>query len=237
MKAVILAGGLGTRLRPFTDIIPKPLLPLGDKSLMEVQINRLRDCGFNHIFVATNYRAKYVEAFLGTGENHGVKIEFSQEEKPLGTAGPLSLLRDKLDEPFILMNGDILTKLNFEDIYDFNKQKQSTLTIGTKLISTPFRFGNVEVDDNDHVTNIEEKPDHVFEVLAGIYVFQPAALKHIPNDTYFGMDTLLQTLIRENENVTRYLIKDYWLDIGQIDDFQQAREQYTKHFSELRAEE
>jgi len=119
MKVVILAGGLGTRLKPFTEIIPKPLLPMGEKSLMELQIYSLKESGFNNIYVATNYKSDYVEAFLGKGKKYGVKLHFSKEKKPLGTCGPLSLLTKELTEPFILLNGDILTKLNFKNTPPF----------------------------------------------------------------------------------------------------------------------
>ena len=135
MKAVILAGGLGKRLRPFTEVIPKPLLPLGEQSVMEVQILSLKRHGFDEIYVATNYRSEYVEAFLGDGSKYDVKLYFSRENKPLGTCGPLSLLKDKLTEPFVVMNGDILTKLNFTAFYDFATNHPADLTIGTKIIT------------------------------------------------------------------------------------------------------
>ena len=113
MKAVILAGGLGTRLRPFTEIIPKPLLPIGERSVLEIQIEKLKYFGFNEIYLATNYKSQYIEGFFGDGSRYGVKLEISKEDKPLGTAGPLLLLKDKLNEPFIVMNGDIISLVNF----------------------------------------------------------------------------------------------------------------------------
>ena len=119
MKAVILAGGLGTRLRPFTETIPKPLLPVGEKSLLEIQISRLRDYGFDQIFLATNYKSDYIQSFFGDGAQLGVRLTISKEDQPLGTCGPLSLLRDELAEPFLVMNGDILTAMNFKKFYDF----------------------------------------------------------------------------------------------------------------------
>jgi NDP-sugar pyrophosphorylase family protein len=231
MKAVILAGGLGSRLRPFTEVIPKPLLPLGEKSLMEIQIHALRDHGFDEIFIATNYMAEYVEAFLGNGSKHGVRLYFSREEKPLGTCGPLSLLRNALTEPFILMNGDILTQLNFRELYEFATGRDSIMTVATKVIITPFRFGNVQVDGEDWIIGIEEKPDLEFEILAGIYCMKPAVFNFIPHNEEFGIDTLLTQLLREKRKVSRYLIHEYWLDIGQVEDYSKAREDYIEHFS------
>src|SRR5690242_7565158 len=169
MKAVILAGGLGTRLRPFTEVIPKPLLPLGEKSLMEIQIMTLKNHGFDEIYVATNHMADFVEAFLGNGSKYGVKLTFSRETKPLGTCGPLSLLRTALSEPFLVINGDILTKLDFQEFYKFATNGESLLTVATKIITHPFRFCNVGVDASNRIGKIEEKPDLHSEISAGIY--------------------------------------------------------------------
>jgi len=232
MKAVILAGGLGTRLRPFTEVIPKPLLPLGERSLMEVQIRSLRDQGFTEIYIATNYMSDYVEAFLGDGSKYGVALKFSRESEPLGTCGPLTLLKNELTEPFVLVNGDILTKLDFAQLLDYGSRQVSALTVGTKVVSHPFRFGNVQVDANGHIVEIEEKPDLKFEVLAGIYCMKPAIFKFIPDGEYFGMDTLLKGLLAAKEPVSRFLIEDYWLDIGQVEDYSKARDAYDKHFKE-----
>ena len=232
MKAVILAGGLGSRLRPFTEVIPKPLLPLGEKSLMEVQIHALKERGFTDIFVATNYKAEYVQSFLGDGSRYGVILRFSNESKPLGTCGPLTLLKQDLTEPFLMMNGDILTKLDFRALYEFAIAQDSLLTVGTKIISTPFRFGNVKVNASNHIVDIEEKPDLKLEILAGIYCMKPGIFEFIPDNTYFGMDKLLKALIARKLPVSRYLIQDYWLDIGQVEDYSQARDAYRDNFEQ-----
>lgn len=230
MKAVILAGGLGSRLKPFTDIIPKPLLPLGERSLMEVQIDHLKESGFNEIYVAINYMGEYVKTFLGDGSKYGVSIIYSLEEKPLGTAGPLSLLRENLNEPFLLMNGDILTNSNLKKIYDFATQySDSLLTIATKIITTPFRFGNI-ISDGIYIKSVDEKPELKFEIIAGIYIVKPGIFKYIPYNEFFGIDDLIHILLENNEPITKYLIKDYWLDIGVVEDYEKAREIYNKHF-------
>lgn len=232
MKAVILAGGLGLRLRPFTEVIPKALLPLGEKSLMEIQILALAQHGFKEIYIATNYKADYIEAFLGNGEKYGVKLTFSKEKKPLGTCGPLSLLKKKLDEPFLMMNGDILTKLDLSAFFEFSKKQDSLITVSTKVISTPFRFGSVKVNSDHQITKIEEKPEFNIEILAGIYCMKPGIFEFIPDDQYFGMDHLLQLLLKRKQKISGYLIQDYWIDMGQIEDYSKAREMYGKHFDE-----
>jgi NDP-sugar pyrophosphorylase family protein len=230
MQAVILAGGLGSRLRPFTEVIPKPLLPLGERSLMEIQISHLKKAGVDEIFVATNYRADYVEAFLGDGSKFGVKLHFSQETKPLGTCGPLSLIKNRITGPFMMMNGDILTKLDFGTLMKFAADQDADLTVGTKIITLPFRFGNVEVDGNNRLLRVEEKPDLKFEILAGIYCFKPGIFAHIPENEYFGMDQLIKKMLSEGHPISRYLIHDYWLDIGQVEDYNQARSEYERNF-------
>jgi NDP-sugar pyrophosphorylase family protein len=232
MKAVILAGGLGHRLRPFTEVIPKPLLPLGERSVLEVQISALARAGAREVIVATNYKSRLIEAFVGDGSRFGLKITFSRESTPLGTAGPLSLLRDRLDEPFLLMNGDVLTKMDFARFYEFGVRETADLTVGTKVITTPFRFGNVQVNSNGQIVDVDEKPEFKLEIVAGIYCMKPSVLRHIPVNEYYGMDMLIKRMIAANERVARYLVHDYWLDIGQVDDYSKARSDYEQHFSE-----
>lgn len=231
MKAVILAGGLGTRLRPFTEIIPKPLLPVGEKSVLEIQIERLKKHGFTDIYLATNYKADYIRNFFGDGSQFGVKIEVSKEEEPLGTAGPLTLLKDKLTEPFLVMNGDILSLANFTAMAETSKRQNTELTIGIKKHITPYAFGDIFFD-GDFVTGIEEKPNIVKFILAGIYVMTPAIFEHIPTKTYFGMDKLIKTLLASGHKVAKHEIEEYWLDIGQVGDYEKAQEVYSTHFKE-----
>ena len=231
MKAVILAGGLGSRLRPFTEVIPKPLLPLGERSIMETQILTLKRFGFDEVYIATNYMSDYVEAFIGDGSKYGVRLHFSKEKSPLGTCGPLSLLKDRLDEPFVVWNGDVLTKMDFSDFFVFATKHNSVLTVGTKIITTPFRFGNVTVDEENHITEVEEKPVLSMEILAGIYCMTPGIFKFIPEDQYYNMDVLIKQLLKVNEPISRYLIQEYWIDIGQVEDYSKAQEIYAEHFS------
>lgn len=229
MKAVILAGGLGERLRPFTQAIPKPLLPIGEQSLLEIQISNLAKFGFNEIFIATNYKSEYIKNFIGDGSQFGVRIGYSQEARPLGTCGPLSLLRAQLQEPFLLMNGDILTTMNFQRFFDYGCAQESDFTIATKNVGTPFNFGKVHTQGN-RIIKVEEKPQFLTEVVAGIYFMQPTVLDLIPNETYFGIDDLIETMLADGLPVTRYLMEEYWLDIGRVEDYGEAEEAYRVHF-------
>ena len=231
MKAVILAGGLGERLRPFTQAIPKPLLPIGEQSLLELQIQRLAEAGCQKVFIATNYKSNYVRNFIGDGSQFGIELECSEEAKPLGTCGPLGLLRDQLDAPFIMMNGDILTTLDFRRFYETGVRNDGPLTVATKKIRTPFNFGSVGTEGN-RIVKIEEKPELVFEIVAGIYLMKPELLARIPDDTWYGVDKLMQELLADGVPVMRYAMREYWLDIGQLDDYSQAEEAYREHFRE-----
>jgi NDP-sugar pyrophosphorylase family protein len=229
MKAVILAGGLGSRLKPFTEVIPKPLLPIGEKSVLEIQIERLKKYGFKEIYLATNYKSEYIESFFGDGSRYGVSLFVSKELEPLGTAGPLLLLKDRLNEPFLVMNGDILSLVDFSKMYNFALQNDTDLTIAIKKEITPFAFGNIFFQ-GDYVTGIEEKPDIVMYILAGIYVMRPSIFKYFPEKSYFGMDALIKKMLYENLPILKYDLKEYWLDIGRLNDYEKAQQVYEEHF-------
>ncbi len=220
--AVILAGGLGLRLRPLTNIIPKPLLPIGESTVLEIQILALRKHAVEKVIIAANYMSDYLANVVGRGEKYGVNVVVSQEREPLGTCGPLTLLTEHLTEPFFVMNGDILTDINFGELSDFALAKRAWLTVVTKEIAIPFRFGRV-IAEGDFITEIEEKPNYLQEILAGIYVMQPEILSLIPTSTYFGIDSLIKKMIAQHRPVCKYLMHDYWVDIGQLSDYEQAK--------------
>jgi NDP-sugar pyrophosphorylase family protein len=230
MKAVILAGGLGTRLRPFTEIIPKPLLPIGEKSVLEIQIDRLKESGFYEIFLATNYKSEYIENFLGDGSRYGVKLTISKETKPLGTVGPITLLREHLAEPFLVINGDVLTNFNFHKIYEFAVKNESVLTVGIKEIETPFRFGNIFYE-GDYITGIQEKPFIKTKILAGIYVYKPGIFSLIRYNENLDLDVLITQMLSQGLMVGKYEIYDYWLDIGRMNDYEEAQNFYKNNFA------
>jgi NDP-sugar pyrophosphorylase family protein len=229
MKAIILSGGLGARLKPFTEVIPKPLLPIGEKAVLEIQIEHLMKYGFNEIILATNYKSNYIENFFGDGSQYGVHLTISKEDTPLGTVGPVKLLQEGLLEPFLVMNGDILTLLNYGDMYRFACQNDSILTLGTKEIVTPFQFGNIYYD-GDYVTGIDEKPDIKTTILAGVYVFKPRVLDFVPPTGKYNMDQLIIDLLARKIPISHYPIKEYWLDIGQVKDYEKAQEVYKEKF-------
>lgn len=229
MKAVILAGGLGTRLKPFTEVIPKPLLPIGEKAVLEIQMEHLQRHGFDEIYLATNYKSAYIENFFGDGSRYGVKLFISKEENPLGTAGPLKLLENELTEPFLVMNGDILSSIDFTKFYEFGLRSDALLSITIKKIITPYAFGNIYFD-GDYVTQIEEKPNIITHALAGIYFMRPDVLKLIPCGENYGMDLLIKAMLAGNMPIAKYDLHEYWLDIGRIDDFEKAQEDFTTNF-------
>jgi NDP-sugar pyrophosphorylase family protein len=232
MKAVILAGGLGSRLKPFTEVIPKPLLPVGEKAVLEIQIERFRAYGFDNIFLATNYKSDYIKSFFGDGSRYGVHLTISQENDPLGTAGPLRLLQEQLTEPFLVMNGDILTLADLSRLYRFALDQKNLLTVTIKKLVLPYAFGNI-LFEGDRVTGIQEKPDIITYAMAGIYVVDPALFPLIPENRYFGMDSLIRRMLEDNIPIGKYEIEEYWLDIGQIEDYEKAQAAYESHFKEV----
>jgi NDP-mannose synthase len=232
MQAIILAGGLGERLRPFTQVIPKPLLPVGESTVLEIQIQSLKKYGCTELFIATNYKSKFVESFLIDKENFSLPVIFSKEETPLGTCGPVRLLKNRLKSHFLLMNGDILTTLDFSKLYQFALSSDSDLTVVTKELITPFNFGRV-ISEGDYIIEVEEKPDFSFEILAGIYILKSSLISEIPENTYYGMDSLIKTMLSKNMKISKYLMKEYWLDIGRVEDYEIAQRAYKEHFEEI----
>jgi NDP-sugar pyrophosphorylase family protein len=227
MKAVIMAGGLGRRLKPFTHIIPKPLLPVGEKSILEVTVQKLREQGFEEIILAVHYKSDLFESYFGDGSKFGLKISYSKEKEGLGTAGPLRLSKKKLTDPFLVMNGDILTNMDFNKLKNFHNENDGDLTLVTKKIQLPLHYGVVEKKVN-RVVKITEKPVVESEISAGIYFLDPGVVDAIPQDESFDMTDLMRALIASNRHVLAYPLQEYWLDIGQISDYEQAQEDFEK---------
>lgn len=230
MKTVIMAGGLGKRLKPLTCVIPKPLLPLGEKTILECTINKLKEHDFKEIILATNFQSELFEAYLKDGSHLGVNLEYSKEEKPLGTVGPLSLLKEKIGkEPFIIINGDILTNLNFKDLMNFHINNNADITVTVKEIETPFQYGIIH-SKNDHLVDLEEKPNLKSDILAGIYVFNPEMLNYLENNKPKLMTDFIRDLLNHGKKVRVYRIKEYWLDIGLMENYQKAQEDKENGF-------
>lgn len=216
---------MGTRLKPFTHIIPKPLLPLGEKSLLEVTIQKLEEQGFTDIILAVNYKSDLFESYFGDGSKFGVKIRYSKEKQRLGTAGPLKLAAPYLSESFLVMNGDILTNMDFKKLRQVHVTNRADFTLVTKRIQLPLHYGVVE-KKGDRILDIREKPIMEAEVSAGIYFVNADMLDFIPSDERFDMTELMKQLIAAGKNVHAYPLEDYWLDIGQMKDYQQAQEDF-----------
>lgn len=230
-QAVILAGGLGTRLRPFTEILPKPMLPVGDRSVLEIQIERLVRCGVEEIYFAANYKADVLQSYFGDGSRFGVTLHYSIEDQPLGTCGPLSLLADKLAAPFIVMNGDILTNFDFAKAFRHHVANDGLITVVSKIVTFPLSYGNLVTRDG-RILDMHEKPDISVEIATGIYLMSPDILRLIPKNTFYGMDSLLRDLIARNLDVHCYQMEEYWLDIGRMEDYERAQKDVATVFKD-----
>lgn len=234
MKAVILAGGLGTRLKPLTDAIPKPLLPVGESSLLELQVQLLKKHGINEVIIATNYKSDYIEKFLGDGSRYGVKLSFSKEHSPLGTVGPLSLIREKLTEPFVVQNGDILSTINYTTFFKYAEALSTPLTVSIKKHKLPCAFGIINFE-GDYVESVEEKPLIERDIIAGIYMMTPDIFNFIPSNQYFGMDDLIKLMLQRQMKIGAYHMNEYWLDIGQLTDYEKVDDIYHTYFKDMAA--
>lgn len=218
--AVILAGGKGTRLRPYTIAMPKPLVPVGDKPILETIIIRLAKQDFQRIIITVNHQADIIMAYFGDGSKWGVNIEYSLENQPLGTMGPLKLLKD-LPENFVVMNGDVLTDLDFEAFLKHHMESHSLFTISSHKRIQKSDYGVLEVSDGK-LTGFREKPEIAFWVSMGVYAVSRDILKYIPDDCFYGFDTLMLDLLKRGKQVDIYGYEGYWMDIGRPDDYEQA---------------
>jgi NDP-sugar pyrophosphorylase family protein len=224
MRAVVLVGGRGTRLKPLTFAIPKPLLAVGEKPILHSIIDQLRQAGCNEIILATGYLSQLIEAFCGDGSKFGVHISYIQEPQPLGTAGPVSLVRDRIaaDEFFILMNGDIVTTLDFRNLIGFAEQRDYELTVGYVNHTYKSPYGVLTIG-NHEIVDIAEKPEIHHCVSTGIYVLKGSALGLIPDGAFMTIPDLIQKFRLDNRPVGAYHIKDFWLGIEELGDLERAR--------------
>jgi NDP-sugar pyrophosphorylase family protein len=224
-RAIILAGGKGTRLRPYTVVLPKPLMPIGEYPILEVVIRQLIINGFDHITLAVNHQAELIKAFFGDGSKWNIKIDYSLEEQPLGTMGPLKLIKD-LPDNFLVMNGDILTDLNFSDFYDNHAINNNLFTISSFTREQKIDYGVLEIDQSNVLTGFIEKPLKSFEVSMGIYMVSSKILEYIPENAAYGFDNLMLSILKDKKNVSVKNFNGYWLDIGRPDDYMQAIEEF-----------
>jgi dTDP-glucose pyrophosphorylase len=222
LQAVIMAGGFGQRLHPLTENMPKPMLPVGDKPIMELIIGQLREFGIRKVNVTTHYEPEKIRDYFGDGQAFGVDLNYVPEESPLGTAGALSLMDEKT-EPLLVINGDILTQVDFRSMLSFHREQRAVITVGVRQYDLQVPYGVVE-SDGVVVTGLREKPVLNFFVNAGIYLLEPAVHQFIPSGQRFDMTDLIKILLKEGHLVASFPIVEYWLDIGQHADYAKAQE-------------
>jgi NDP-mannose synthase len=236
-QAVILAGGKGSRLGPYTTVLPKPLLPVGDRAILDVVVRQLAAYGFADITLAVGYLAHLVQAVFADGSDKGVSITYHEEETPLGTAGALGSIQTLNGHPFLVMNGDVLTSLDYQALYRTHLESDNILTIATHPRNVHIDYGVLHVSPNgnktDLVTNYEEKPSIDYRVSMGVYVAEPRLLEYIEPGKYLDLPDLVRRLIDAGEHVGSYLYEGFWLDIGRHEDYERAIENYEELKSSL----
>ncbi len=221
MKAVILAGGKGTRLTPYTKVLPKPLMPIGDMPILEILLRQLKRANFNEVVLTVGHMAHLLESFFQDGERLGLRIKYSFEEQPLGTAGPLSLVQG-LDDTFLVANGDILTTLDSRNLLESHRRSKAIATIATHTRQVRVDLGVIQFDGDQRVVGYQEKPTYNLQVSMGIYVFEPEVLRYIPHNQYLDFPDLVLKLVAAGERVMGYPFSGYWQDLGRPDDYEQA---------------
>jgi NDP-sugar pyrophosphorylase family protein len=227
VDAILLAGGRGTRLGPYTAVLPKPLVPLGDVPVLEILLRRLRSHGLTNLAVCTGHLAELIKAFFGDGERFGVKLSYTREEKPLGTAGPIRLVPN-LGDPFVVLNGDLLTTLDLGALLDHHRHSDADVTIAVYPREVKIDFGVLEVGEDGYLTAYREKPQYHFDVSMGVYAFKHWVLDLIQPDERLDIPELVQRIQQRGGRVFCYRSDCYWLDIGRPDDYARAQEEFER---------
>lgn len=223
MQAIILAGGKGTRLRPYTTVLPKPLMPIGDMPIMEIVLRQLRSAGFDSVILAVGYMHHLFESFFQDGSRYGLDITYSFEDEPLGTAGPITLSLDRLEDDFLVMNGDLLTTLNYKKLFDSHMQSKSAATIALYRRNVKIDFGVINYDENNHLTGYTEKPSYDYDVSMGVNILNKKSISDIVKvGMYLDIPDLMMQLKSNGKIVNCYREECDWLDIGRVDDYQLA---------------
>ena len=226
---VLMLGGLGTRLRPLTETIPKPMLKVGNRPILETILTHIADQGFEEFYFCINYLGDQIREYFGDGSRFGVKIHYIEENDRMGTAGALSLIKESFDQPFVVMNGDLLTKIDLGAMLDFHEMNQNKITAGVREYSQQVPYGVVEIE-GQQVTQLVEKPIYRYFVNGGIYMLSAECLQQIPKDAFYDMTTLIEETLADHGKVGAFPITEYWMDIGQIPDYNQAQHDYLIHF-------
>lgn len=228
-KVILMVGGLGTRLRPLTNDVPKPMLDVGNKPILHTIVENFAKYGYTDIIMCVNYKSEIIKEYFGSGDKFGVKIEYVLESKRMGTAGALSLLKERPKDDFFVMNGDLLTNVNFEYLHEYHKDSNALASICIRKYEMQVPYGVVNVRANK-VTSIEEKPTQSFFVSAGIYMFSPIVLDFIPKGVFYDMPTLFSELLKHDFPIHPFPIREYWLDIGRMDEYRRANDEYEGVF-------
>jgi NDP-sugar pyrophosphorylase family protein len=226
---VLMAGGQGTRLRPLTEHCPKPMLKVGNKPIIETIIENLKEYGFYKFLISVNYKAQVIMDYLNNGSKLKVDIDYLKEKDELGTAGALSLIPFRPKDTLLVMNADLLTKVNFQQLFDFHKQQDATATMCVREYQFQVPYGVIKIK-NQSIASVDEKPLHKFFVNAGIYALEPRALDFVPENQYFDMPNLFEKLIEEKQVTSAFPIREYWIDIGRPGDYKQANGEYCEVF-------
>ena len=226
---VLMAGGLGTRLGDLTKAIPKPMLPVGNKPILETIIENFAQYGYTNFIISVNYLSQIIEEYFGDGSKFGVSIIYVHEKKRMGTAGALSLMKEHLKEPFFVMNSDLITTINFEHFHNFHLSQKTLATMGVRSYDFQVPYGVVNLN-NGEILSITEKPTYNFFVSGGVYMLSPDVLALIPDDEFFDMPTLFERIIAQGSTPVSFPIHEYWLDVGRINDYEQANNEYSKVF-------
>jgi len=232
MQAVVLAGGKGTRLAPYTNILPKPLMPIGNMPILEVMIRQMKHAGFEEVILTVGHLAELLQAFFNNGNRYGLKIRYSFEDKPLGTAGPLALVGG-LTDTFLVCNGDVLTNLDLKDLLRFHDEKNGIATIAMHHRQVNVNLGVIQCNSNNEITGYLEKPSLEYMVSMGIYIFEPAVLNYIQPNTYLDFPDLVHKLLSAGEKVFGFPFDGYWQDLGNPDDYQQAQQDFESMQSQI----
>jgi NDP-sugar pyrophosphorylase family protein len=227
MQAIILAGGKGTRLKPYTTVLPKPLMPIGDCPILEVVVRQLKKNGFHKITMAVGHQHDLFMAFFGNGEKWDIPIDYYVEKEPMGTAGSLRYI-NHIEDDFLMMNGDILTDFSYKLLFDIHKQKKADLTIATHRRIQSINYGILEYGENGLLTKFIEKPSYEYNVSMGIYVLSRSVLRLIPKKGRFDFPDLVKKILAEKMHVYCHPYDGYWMDIGRLEDYEQAIEDYDK---------
>lgn len=232
IRSIVLAGGQGRRLAPYTTILPKPLMPLGDIAVLEVVLRQLGSTGFGDVTLAVGHLAELLAAYCGDGSKFGVKIRYSREDVPLGTAGPIGVIAG-LDDTFLVMNGDLLTTIDYPALLRLHRGRGALATIATFNRPTPIDLGVLTVDDELNVTDYVEKPVIHHSVSMGIYLFEPQVLRFVPPKKRFDLPDLILALLHARERVIAYRHDGYWLDIGNPNDYETAVREFERRRAEF----